>query len=216
MKIPRFIFFDLDGVLIDSEVLKAAAHVEVSMALANASRKIEDYVAVMGQSQRSVTLHFLRGSPVTEDLLQDYDRRFWRVFTASLSSSLKPAPGAASLLTSLKASGIGTAVVTTSPRAVAERALATVGLAQFIDFLVCAEDVVRHKPDPAPYLEALKRSNASANESIGIEDTDAGVASAYQAGLAVVAMRHRLNSGHSLLQAAHRIDQLGELPSLWS
>ena len=54
--------------------------------------------------------------------------------------------------------------------------------------MVCAEDVVRGKPDPAGYLLASKLMGAAPHECLVIEDTPAGILAGRAAGMQVVAL----------------------------
>ncbi len=52
--------------------------------------------------------------------------------------------------------------------------------------MVCGEDVQNGKPDPEPYLTALKRSGFQAEEAIAIEDSAQGTAAAVAAGIETI------------------------------
>ncbi len=75
--------------------------------------------------------------------------------------------------------------------------------------MVSSEDVVHGKPHGEGYLKALERlDGAAAADVVGIDDTEAGVASALAAGLQVFAKQgtldpHRLAAADELIE---RID----------
>jgi putative hydrolase of the HAD superfamily len=61
------------------------------------------------------------------------------------------------------------------------------GLADFFAFALCAEDLGIGKPDPAPFLEALKRGNADAGNAVHVGDHPGDdIAGAQQAGLRAI------------------------------
>ncbi|MDZ5604845.1 HAD-IA family hydrolase [Pseudomonas sp. RP23018S] len=61
------------------------------------------------------------------------------------------------------------------------------GLADYFDFALCAEDVGIGKPDPAPFLEALRRSAVSAAAAVHVGDHPRDdIAGAQRAGLKAV------------------------------
>lgn len=62
--------------------------------------------------------------------------------------------------------------------------------ASTVTTIVAAEDVAACKPDPAGYLEALRRLGARAADAVVIEDSVGGIAAARAAGCAVVAVAH--------------------------
>lgn len=84
------------------------------------------------------------------------------------------------------------ALVTSSDRAYADRALTALGLDDVIppERRVCAEDVTRGKPDPQPYRVGAARVGVPAAQCVVFEDSSAGLRSAMAAGCARVAVLH--------------------------
>lgn len=80
------------------------------------------------------------------------------------------------------------AVATGSHREPAEKSLARVGIIEFFDAIVCAEDVDHHKPSPDVYLEAARRINVDPMRCRAYEDTDIGMQAARSAGMDVVSV----------------------------
>lgn len=61
------------------------------------------------------------------------------------------------------------------------------GLADYFSFALCAEDLGIGKPDPAPFLEALKRGNADSTHAVHIGDHPGDdIAGAQQAGMRAI------------------------------
>lgn len=61
------------------------------------------------------------------------------------------------------------------------------GLADYFAFALCAEDLGIGKPDPAPFLEALKRGQADASQAVHVGDHPGDdIAGAQQAGLRAI------------------------------
>ena len=60
-----------------------------------------------------------------------------------------------------------------------------------LDVLIRSDQVNHHKPDPEPYLSALKRLNSGSSDPIKprqcivVEDSDAGIAAGTAAGMQV-------------------------------
>ncbi|GAB2582852.1 HAD-IA family hydrolase [Streptomyces capparidis] len=96
------------------------------------------------------------------------------------------APGARDLLGAL-ADGHRWAVVTACSARLARHRLTRAGLPG-PPVLVAAEDTVRGKPDPQPYLAAARRLAADPADCLAVEDAPAGVRSARAAGCAVAAV----------------------------
>lgn len=176
----RGVLFDNDGVLVASDEAVEASWRQV--------------VAEFGlDSARVFPLRFgLRG----EDLLAEYvaDRHAEAVARLEEleilhSARVRPVPGAAELVAALPP---GTwAVATSGSRRLATTRLTAAGL-PVPAALVAAEDVVRGKPDPEPYLTAAARLGVDPTGCVVFEDAPAGVAAGLAAGALVVGVGHRV------------------------
>ena len=67
--------------------------------------------------------------------------------------------------------------------------LEAIGLADFFDAIVGAEDTERHKPEPDVFLEVARRINVAPEECEVFEDADLGVEAARRAGMACFDIR---------------------------
>lgn len=203
------VVFDLDGVLTDTATLHAAAW---KMAFDAALRThtgaqavpfdIEaDYSAYVDGRPRldgargflqSRDLHLPEGNPAdppgeqsvwavanrkNELFGQLLDRQGVHVFDTSVA-----------LVCRLRQAGIRTAVVTASRNAA--RVLAATGLADLFDTRVDGEDAAAlrlpGKPEPATYLEAVRRLNVSPDRAVIVEDALAGVEAGRRGGFGLI------------------------------
>ena len=99
------------------------------------------------------------------------------------TGAAEPIAGARALLATLPAECW--ALVTSASQRVARHRLASAGL-PLPKQLIGAEDVVRGKPDPEPYLLGASRLGMAPADCLVFEDAPAGIASALQAGCQVV------------------------------
>jgi HAD superfamily hydrolase (TIGR01509 family) len=74
-------------------------------------------------------------------------------------------------------------------RSVVQQQLNHVGILDWFDVLVCAEDTKRHKPEPDVFLESAKRLGIRPEKCIVFEDADLGVEAAKRAGMACLDVR---------------------------
>ena len=95
----------------------------------------------------------------------------------------EPIAGARTLLAALPPARW--ALVTSASQRVARHRLASAGL-PLPRWLIGAEEVVRGKPDPEPYLLAARRLGLAPADCLVFEDAPAGIRSALQAGCQVV------------------------------
>ncbi len=106
-----------------------------------------------------------------------------------LAGDIEWRPGAADLLLDVRAAGVATALVTTTSRRLADVVLraiqADVGRDPF-DVTVCGDEVPARKPDPAPYLQAMRALRAGPADCVVIEDSQVGVTAGLAAGAVVL------------------------------
>jgi HAD superfamily hydrolase (TIGR01509 family) len=74
-------------------------------------------------------------------------------------------------------------------RHVIEKQLRQVGIYDWFDALVTAEDTPRHKPEPDVFLEAARRLGVPPADCLVYEDSDLGVEAARRAGMRWVDVR---------------------------
>src|SRR5690606_8026020 len=86
------------------------------------------------------------------------------------------------LLEYLYISKIKVACVTNSISKTANMMLERTGQMDYMEFVISNEDIKPNKPDPAPYLHAIKKMGFSPKEVLVIEDSEKGIASAVASG----------------------------------
>jgi HAD superfamily hydrolase (TIGR01509 family) len=94
-------------------------------------------------------------------------------------------PGARELLTALRAEEVPCALVTMSWRRFVEPVVRALPAGSF-DVLVCGDEVSRGKPHPEPYLRAAELVGHPPEDTLAIEDSPTGTASAEAAGCRVL------------------------------
>ncbi|MER5421542.1 HAD family hydrolase [Streptosporangium roseum] len=113
--------------------------------------------------------------------------RLTEAFAERIAGGVTPLPGAVRLLDDLGAAGVPVALVSASPRRIVDMVLRTVGAERF-RLVVAAEDTVRGKPLPDPYLRAAAALGVDPAECVAVEDSPTGLAAARAAGCRVVAV----------------------------
>jgi HAD superfamily hydrolase (TIGR01509 family) len=186
----RAVLFDMDGTLVETERYWGEALNALARNLGG-ELSAEAREATVGTSMRTsmAILDADLGIRRTEEQWAA-DGRWVEDTTAGLmAAGVQWRPGAAELLRDVRAAGLATALVTTTPRRLADIVLRTVRAdlgADPFDVTVCGDEVPARKPDPAPYLQAMTALGVDATSCVVIEDSEPGVTAGLAAGTTVV------------------------------
>ncbi|MGA6169715.1 HAD family hydrolase [Streptomyces sp. NPDC012600] len=194
---PAAVLFDMDGTLVDTEVLWWETAREVAAGLGHRLTDA-DAPEVVGRAVADTAAHLIEvtggGSPALPGTAAD-DRAAALARTAAeltdsffrkVDAGAPLRPGAAALLASLEGAGVPFALVSASPRSVVDAVVAGSLAGVDFAFTLSADDTVRTKPHPDPYRAAAERFAAEPSACVAVEDSPDGTASADAAGCAVL------------------------------
>lgn len=178
------VFFDLDGVIVESERIWDEARREL-VARTGGTWKEEATRAMMGMSSPEWTryLHDELGVPLPVEeigpaVVAEMERRY--------RERLPLIPGAVEAVRALAAEWpLGLA--SSSNRPIIDLVLAEAGIADAFAVTVSSEEVARGKPAPGVYLEAARRLGVDPAACVAIEDSTNGIRAAVAAGMTVIA-----------------------------
>ncbi|MFT5088173.1 MAG: HAD superfamily hydrolase (TIGR01509 family) [Candidatus Latescibacterota bacterium] len=105
-------------------------------------------------------------------------------------------------------------IVTSSRREHFEIVHAKTDLLPYFDFVLLREDYGESKPDPEPYLEAMRRNGLVAAECLVVEDSDRGLRAALAAGVRCAVIPQGLTRGLDFSGAWRMLDSIREIPDL--
>jgi len=184
------VLFDMDGTLVETEQMWGEA-------LAALARRHDGEISPAARAATVGTSMPVALGILYADLgLEADDERLvadtlWveDLMVELLAADLEWQPGARELLAEVRAAGVPTALVTTTPRRLADpligRMAADLGAPPF-DVTVCGDEVPATKPDPAPYRQAMAALGVDPAGSVVIEDSPSGAAAGLAAGAAVL------------------------------
>lgn len=185
------ILFDLDGTLIDSEVLYVDA-VRGALGARGYELTHEEAVElVYGKGWKDIYLEVCEKYPDSYGSIEQMERAVRDRFTALRAQKDIRISGSIQLLERL-AETYPVAIVSGSPRQDIESAVAKMELGRHLEFFLGAEDYFPGKPDPACYKLAAEKLNLPPKQCLVFEDSEAGVRAAKDAGMSCVALS-RLN-----------------------
>jgi HAD superfamily hydrolase (TIGR01509 family) len=206
----KAIFFDQDGVIVDTEkdghrVAFNRTFREFGLSVEWGVDEYQELLQIAGGKERM--RHYLHargfGRPVApaeeDDLIQKLHLRKTAIFVELIESGALPLrPGIRRVMTEAMAAGLKLAICTTSNEQAA-RAITSKILAEIRFDLVLAGDIVKKKkPDPEIYLLALDKTGLKPYECVVIEDSRNGVQAAKAAGLRVVVTTNPYTQGEDL------------------
>ncbi|MFF5566473.1 HAD family hydrolase [Streptomyces sp. NPDC012623] len=189
---PAAVLFDMDGTLVDTEVLWWETAEEVAAGLGHRLTDA-DAPEVVGRAVADTAAHLIRvtGAADRDKAAAELAASFFR----RVAAGAPPRPGARRLLAELERARVPFALVSASPRSVVDSvvggSLADVPFA----FTLSADDTVRTKPHPDPYRAAAGRFGAAPGACVAVEDSPDGTASAAAAGCPVLVVPSLLPVG---------------------
>lgn len=181
---PAAVVFDMDGVILDTEVIYRDAILEAG-ALQGVVIAPAIYLAIVGMpsaASRDLVAAALGHAMDVERLWADTRR----IFHAIADRGIPLKPGIGALLDRLDELRLPRAIATSSRRANVDRHLGPHDLLGRFDTVVAREDYVAGKPAPDPFLTAAARLATAPAACLALEDSLNGVRSAATAGLMTV------------------------------
>ena len=182
----KTIFFDLDGVIVDSEPIHAKAKKIIldSYSIEYPDSIFDDFI---GQPDEVFFKHVYENldkkkNPYKSLLQEKYNRFF------ELIPEMKLVEGFTSFINEIKKRNIKTALVSSTSTYTFGLIDKQFHLANLFDLLITEKDTERHKPFPDPYIKALQTLPASVDSTVVIEDSPNGIKSAKEAGCKVFAL----------------------------
>ena len=179
---PKFIIFDCDGVLVDTEEISCGVLAEEARKL-GANLSNQEALETFAGTSYSFVFDFIEkrlGEKLPENFEEIYRKRTFEEF----ENNLKPIPGIHEVINKLQ---LPFCVASNAPDYKVEFNLKLVKLFPFFENnIFTAYQVNAWKPDPTLFLTAAKTMGFSPSETIVIEDSPAGVQAAIAANMKVL------------------------------
>jgi HAD superfamily hydrolase (TIGR01509 family) len=182
------VVFDLDGVLLESEQVRAAAKRELTEQRGGAwTSAAEHEMLGMSSPEWSRYMREQLGVRIKQDQISP---AVVELMVHRYREQLPLIPGADGAVRRLAARWpLGLA--SSSNREIIDLVMELAGWEGLFEVTVSAEEVDQGKPQPAVYLEAVRRLGGPADLCVAVEDSSAGIRSASAAGLGVIAIPNR-------------------------
>ena len=210
----RGILFDMDGLVLDSEILYTRFWREAAAALG--------YPMTIEQSLGMRSLGKKQGQPYLESLFGpgiDYttlrSKRIELMDAYVEEHGVPPKPGIFELLDYLESQDIPSAITSSSPMDSIIQHLSAVNLLHRFRKLCSGHDIPNTKPAPDIYLLGAEKLGLDPRECLALEDSPTGILSAYRAGCLPVMIPDLDQPGQNVLPLLYaKADSLADIISL--
>lgn len=203
----KYLLLDHDGVLVDTELwyfrAGARALAEVGFTL-DQEQYLHDMAQGLGTWARA------RAAGVDEQTISRLREVRDAYYRGYLRTEAIEIDGVVDTLKELSAY-VRMAIVTTAKRVDFELIHEHRQITRFMDFVLVREDYRLAKPHPEPYLTGLRRFGATKEETLVVEDSFRGLASAVAAGIDCTVVHNDFTKAQDFSGANHRIARLSEL-----
>lgn len=205
----KAVLFDLDGVLIDSETISREASdrtlADVGIVLTDDERK-----EIFGRRTIDNYSRHIKKRRLDLDAAKLVEKKV-KLYSELIKGRLKPLPGVLNLLAKLDDEDFRKAVVSSSPLERVNASLEEVGLILEFELILSGDCCVKGKPDPEPFLLAAEKLGSSPSECVVIEDAEAGILAAKEAGIKCIAVKSPNTHGQDLSSADLIVESIKEI-----
>ena len=207
----KAVIFDLDGLLIDSEIVSYKIYKEILNQFGH-SFSIEEYAQnFSGKTEvKNVTnLIDTYNLPWTIEMGLDNVLKTEDKF---INQGIDLKAGAKELLGHLKDNNFKIAIASSSTRDRALTILRQHNIVDYFDEFVFANEVEKGKPNPDIFLKACDKLSETPEKCLVLEDSEAGIQSAYSANIPVICIpdmkvpnHHCLNMTKAVLSSLEEV-----------
>ena len=194
----RGVLFDLDGVVIDTEKLYTRFWMEAARDLGHPMTLDQALqLRSLGKVPSQAKLDAFFGPVLDYDTLRSRRIELMEAFIAE--HGVEEKPGIRELLARLKEKKIPCAITSSSSVPLIRRHLGNLGLLDGFTALCSGKDVPHGKPAPDIYLSGAATLGVNPENCLAIEDSPAGIESAWRAGCMAVIVPDQDQPGEEIL-----------------
>lgn len=196
------VIFDMDGTLLDSEVIHYIVIRDIIRKELGADQSMQGYLKYCGVPDHKMWPMILeetdsaavaalaeKWNMAADDgfaaLSAELERIHWMEYDRYIErNGVKPFPGVRELMASLKEEGIKIAIATGSLVRIVNHNLELLGITGFVEAVATSEDCLNGKPAPDVFLLAADKLGVDPEDCLVVEDAGNGLLGAARAGMA--------------------------------
>lgn len=207
----KAIFFDNDGVLVDTEKLYYRANKET---FAKMDIDLSEELYIEYFLKRSLgTWHLAEAKGFDKEQIRHYHTERNLLYSRLLSTEMRVIDGVETTLQKLHGK-YKMGIVTSSRKDHFEIIHNKSGLLKYFDFVLASEDYEKSKPAPDPYLKAVELSGFNKAECVAVEDSERGLKAALNAGIGCYVIPTPLTKQCDFTGALKILNSITELTEL--
>lgn len=177
----KFVIFDMDGVLINSEPVTVKAALR-ALSEIGISAMPDDFKPFIGAGEDKFITEICKKHK-KDNMIAQTTRRMYELFNQSVFKDLTVYPSSHKVISALKKSGFHLCIASS---AAAEKLAVSLKAAdidpELFDVIITGSDVSEKKPSPEIYFTAMDELDADPEECIIIEDAINGIRAAMASG----------------------------------
>ena len=188
------VFFDMDGLMVDSEPEWFLSEIEVTAPYGYTWVEADQIACLGGPLSRVGKYMYDKCGQIKSP--EFFTQSLIRVQAEKMRGNTPTMPGAVELVRNLQSHGVKTALVSASPRNIVDAVLDNLGHDLF-PFSISSDDVERTKPEPDCYLKAATISQSNISNCLIFEDSLTGMRAATSSGAFLIAVPHLVHIDES-------------------
>jgi len=202
----KYILFDNDGVLVETEPLYYEASKRALKEFFNINIQFDEYMKIMTKGN-GVWVAAPNATQKEITIAREQRDIYYQEYLKKENTIIENVHDVLNELSKRYKMGI----VTTSRRVDFEIIHKNRGITDFMDFILCVEDYPKSKPHPDPYLKGLEMFKALKKETLVVEDSQRGLISANRANIDCVIVHNEFTKTQDFSKAKYKIKKLEDI-----
>ncbi len=181
----KAVVFDMDGVVIDSEIIHTRAIKEALKQELGLDVDKDEILEYIGLFYPEKLEKILKKRNIQKDVNKLTERA--KMIFKGLTKHVRLMPGFLDLIKTVIKNNFKTALASSSPRDYIEEISSMLDIEKYFDVIIAGDEVKNRKPNPECYLLTAKKLGLKPEECLVIEDSVPGVIAAKEAGMKCIA-----------------------------